>query len=354
MTPNGIWRQFLRSAGIIRRFPPPRIESDMQARSVLEALDTFLARDSNRFDTLFLDGKPLALEDAERPLMEVLASANYVKTALAAVIRPCVRVFLLDELIIATDLITHNDEDQVFFLTLEQIFLVRSMDVHKGDHVLELCLGSGVNAIAAARRGAARIVGVDVSERALAFAVANAALNLSRERGEPPLEALHGSLFAPIPAGDRFNLILVNPPFELVPPNTQYYLHSHGGEDGLDVIRAFLPGVPERLRPGGRFEMFTWSPGDEESERVTDLVLAAFPGFRVEVRRVDGLPLKVRLDPFRRCAGYAEWRDRLVSQGLTHVWGVHIRALRDGPGGLARIDATDEVRVCKATLSEWE
>jgi SAM-dependent methyltransferase len=326
----------------------------MQARSVLKALLTFFARDENRFDTLFLDEKPLTLEDAERPLMDVLASAGYVKTPVAAVVTPCVRVFLLDDLVIATDLTTHDDEDQVFFLTLEQIFLVRSMDVRKGDHVLELCLGSGVNAIAAAHRGAARIVGVDVSERALAFAAANAALNLSRGRGEPPLEALQGSLFDPLAAGDRFDLILVNPPFELVPPNTQHFLHSHGGEDGLDVIRAFLPGVPERLRPGGRFEMFTWSPGDEGSERVTDLVLTVFPGFRVEVRRVDGLPLEARLNTFHNRPGYAEWRDRLASQGLTHVWGVHIRALRDGPAGLARIDATDEVRVSRETLSEWE
>ena len=286
--------------------------------------------------------------------MQVLATAGYVKASVGSVVRPCVRVFLLDELVVATDLLTQEDEDQVFSLTLEQIFLVRSMDVRKGDHVLELCLGSGVNALAAARRGAARVVGVDVSERALAFAAANAALNLSRERGEPPLETLHGSLFEPLAAGDRFDLILVNPPFELVPPDTQYFLHSHGGEDGLDVIRAFLPGVRERLRPGGRFEMFTWTPGDEGSERLTDLVLAAFPGFRVEVRRVDGLPLEDRLDTFHDRLGYAEWRDRLASQGLTHVWGVHVRAHRDGPAGLVRIDAADEVRECKATLAEWE
>jgi tRNA1(Val) A37 N6-methylase TrmN6 len=351
---DGIWRRFLRFIGVVRRFPPPRIDSEARALAVLDAFDALLARDADRFDRLFLDEKPLALEDPERPLMEVLAAAGYVKAAVGAIVRPCVRLFLLDELIIATDLSTQDDEDQVFFLTLEQIFVVRSMDVRKGDHVLELCLGSGVNAIAAARRGAARIVGVDVSKRALAFAAANAALNLSRERGEPPLEALHGSLFDPLAAGDRFDLILVNPPFELVPPDTQYYLHSHGGEDGLDVIRAFLPGVREWLRPGGRFEMITWSPGDERSERVTDLVLAAFPGFRVEVRRVDGLPLEVRLDTFQDRPGYAEWRDRLVSQGLTHVWGVHIRAHRDGPAGLARIDATDEVRACNETLAEWE
>jgi SAM-dependent methyltransferase len=351
---DGIWQRLLRSVGIVKRFPPPRIESEAQARAVRGALAAFLAQDAVRFDSLFLGGQPLALKDAERPSMQVLAAAGYVKAVVADVIRPCVRVFLLDDCFIATDLLTRDDEDQVFSLMLEQIFLVRSMDVRKGDHVLELCLGSGVNAIAAARRGAARVVGVDISERALAFAAANAAVNLSRERGEPPLETLRGSLFEPVAAGDRFDLVLVNPPFELVPPNTRYFLHSHGGEDGLDVVRAFLPGVPEWLRPGGRFEMFTWTPGDEGSERVSDLVLAAFPGFRVELRRVDGLPLEARLDTFRDRPGYAEWRDRLAAEGLTHVWGVHVRAHRDGPPGLVRIDATDEVGKCYVTLAQWE
>jgi hypothetical protein len=150
--PDGVWRRFLRSVGVVRWFPPPRVESDTQAQAVLGALGTFLARDAGRFDGLFLKGKPLALEEAERPLMKILAAAGYVKEVVAAVVRPCVRVFLLDGCLVATDLITQDDEDQVFPLMLEQIFLVRSMDVRKGDHVLELCLGSGVNALA--RRGA--------------------------------------------------------------------------------------------------------------------------------------------------------------------------------------------------------
>jgi len=318
------------------------------------ALEAFLARDEDRFRRLFLGGEPLVLADAERPWMEVLVAAGYVTTILAGAVRPCVRVFFLDELFIATDLLAHHDEDQVFSLMLEQVFLVRSMDLRKGDHVLELCLGSGVNALAAARRGAARVLGVDVSERALAFAAMNAAVNLSRERGDPPLETLRGNLFDPLAEGERFDLILVNPPFELVPPGTRYFLHSHGGEDGLDVVRALLPGVPQRLRTGGRFEMYTWTPGNEDSEQVTDLVLAAFPGFRVEVRRVDGYPLERRLAVFRNEPGYRAWRDRLASQGVTHVWGVHVRALREGSAGIVRIDATDDVRACDATLSRWD
>jgi protein-L-isoaspartate O-methyltransferase len=335
------------------RFPPPRIEGDTQARAVRSALEAFLARDENRFRRLFLKGEPLVPEPAERPWTGILAAAGYLKATAAGTVRPCVRVFFLDKLLIATDLLARAEVDQVFSLMFEQAFLVRSMDVRKGDHVLELCLGSGVNALAAAQRGAARVVGVDVSARALAFASANAAVNLSRERGEAPLEILRGNLFEPLAAEDRFDLILVNPPFEPVPPGMRYFLHSDGGEDGLDVIRALLPGVPQRLRPGGRFEMYTWTLSDERLEWATDLVLAAFPDFRVEVRRAERAPLEVCFAKFRDRPGYAPWRDRLISQGVTSVWGVHVRALRDGTPGLVRIEAMDEVQACNATVAQW-
>jgi len=142
---------------------------------VRRALEAFLARNENRFRSLFLKATPLNPDGSERPWMEVLAAAGYVAATPAGNFRPCLRVFFLDDLFIATDLLVHDDEDQVFSLMLEQVFLVRSMDVRKGDHVLELCLGSGVNAIAASRRGAARAVGVDLSQRALTFAATNAA-----------------------------------------------------------------------------------------------------------------------------------------------------------------------------------
>jgi len=337
----------------LRRLPPPRIEGEIQARAVRGALEAFLARDEDRFRQMFLEAKPLVPEPAERQWMEILAAAGYVKPTPAGDFWPCVRVFFLDELLIATDLLARAEDDQVFSLYREQVFLVRSMDVRKGDHVLELCLGSGVNALAAARRGAARVVGVDVNQRALAFAAANSAVNLSRERGDVPLEMRRGSLFEPLAAEESFDLILVNPPFEPVPPGTQYFTHSHGGEDGLDVVRAMLPGIRHRLRPGGRFEMYTWTMSDLKLERATDLVLAALPGFRVEVRRIDWVPFEVCfanfLDP-----GYAAWRDGFLSQGVTHVWGLHVRALRDGPAGLVRIDASEEVSACDATLSRWQ
>ena len=135
----------------------------------------------------------------------------------------------------------------------------------------------------------AKVVGVDINPRALAFASANAAVNLPAcDKGV--LEMRLGNMFSPVPAGELFDMVLVNPPFEPVPPDTSYFLHSHGGEDGLDFVRVFLPQVPSRLRPGGRFEMYTCALGDSDSEQVSDLVVAAFPGYRVEVCRVDRFP----------------------------------------------------------------
>ena len=317
------------------------------------ALEAFLAHDENRFRSLFLKAAPINPNSTERSWMQVLTAAGYVVATPAGNYRPCVRVFYLDDLFIATDLIAHRDEDQVLSLMLEQVFLVRSMEVRKGDHVLELCLGSGVTAIAASRRGAARVVGVDLSQRALVFAATNAAVNLSQVRGAAPLERLRGNLFEPLPADDRYDVVIVNPPFEPVPPDTGYFLHSHGGEDGLDVVRSLLAGVQKWLRPGGRFEMYTCALGDESGERVSDLIAAAFPGFRIEVRLVDRFPLEEVFARFVDRPGYAGWRGRLTTQGLTYVWGVHVRAHQDGPPGQVFVDAAAEVRACDAIIACW-
>lgn len=330
MTADSVWRRFLRSVGV-HRFQPPRVAGHAQARAVREALTAFLDRSEDRFRRLFLHGEALAPENDERLWMHVLAAAGYVKEVFGIAIWPCVRVFFFDGLFIATDRLTRDDEDQVFSLMMEQVFFVRSMVVRKGDHVLDLCLGSGVNALTAVRRGAARVVGVDTSARALAFAAVNAAVNRSREHRDVFLETMRGNLFEPIIGGDRFDLIVANPPFELTPPEARHLHQPRGGVDGLGIVRALLPRIPERLSPEGRFEMYTRSPGGEAWERVTELVHATFPEFCIEVRRVDGLPLDSRIAHFRDHPGYAAWRSRLALQRVSHVWGVHIRAHRGGP-----------------------
>jgi SAM-dependent methyltransferase len=351
--PSSLWKRLLRSGNFSNGFPPPKIDSASQARDVRGALEALIKSNVKRFDRLFLQGEACAAEPAELEHLDVLAKAGYVKKTIGEVFRPCVRVFVLDDHFIATDLLSHTGEDQVFSLMMEQALLVRAMDVRKGDHFLELCLGSGVNALAAASKGAARVVGVDISARAIAFAKANASVNSRPERAEAKLETFQGNLFEPLDPHDRFDLILINPPFELVPRGEGYFLHSHGGEDGLDVVRAFLPGLKSRLKPGGRFEMFTWTPGDAENESVSGLVAAALPGYRVEVIKADCRPLEDRIATFRDKPGYQEWKIRLEAQGITHVWGVHVRAIESHVPEIVHVEAREIVAQCFAIASEW-
>jgi SAM-dependent methyltransferase len=311
---------------------------------VRSSLEAFLARDENRFRSLFLKAAPLKPDDVERPWMEVLAAAGYVQATSAGTFRPCLRVFFLDDLFIATDLLAHDEEDQVFLLMLEQVFLVRSMDVRKGDHVLELCLGSGANAIAAARRGAARVVGVDINPRALVFAATNAAVNLSQERGEPPLERLRGNLFEPLPAGDRFDFIVVNPPFEPVPPDTGYLpLPRRRGRSRRRPCPAARRARMAASAGRPRCTPVRWAI---PTERASELVVAA-SGLPRRVRRVDRFRSR-KSSPIRGSSGYAGWQ----ASSTQKAYGASTSACREGPPGLMLIDAAAGC-ACDAVVARW-
>ncbi|MCG3133637.1 MAG: Release factor glutamine methyltransferase [Planctomycetes bacterium] len=328
--------------------PPPAVRDAAHAAEVKAALAAVHAGEPDRFAEFFLAGRPTAPRGALSEARLALLGGAGLCRSLVGAWRPSVRVFPLDGAMIATDLLTHEGEDQVFSLMYEQALLVRNLGVRPGDHVLELCLGSGVQAIFATDT-AARVVGVDVSPRALSFAAFNAALN----PGAVPLETRLGSLYEPLAAVDRFDLIVVNPPFEPVPPGATWFLHSHGGPDGLDVVRKILDGAPARLRDGGRFTMFTWSPGGDEGAVVAEMVRDAFPRHCVRVLLADWRTLDQRIATFEDAPGFAAWRDSLRARGWTRIWGVLVTASPRGAPGIELVDAPDEILAAKGIASGW-
>src|SRR6185312_16852143 len=78
--------------------------------------------------------------------------------------------------------------------------------------VLDMGTGSGVCAVIAARH-ARRVVAVDINAEAVRCAGINARMN----HLEHKIDVRHGDLFAPV-AGERFDLVLFNPPFLLGTP----------------------------------------------------------------------------------------------------------------------------------------
>ncbi|VVE71505.1 ribosomal protein L3 N(5)-glutamine methyltransferase [Pandoraea captiosa] len=122
--------------------------------------------------------------------------------------------------------------------------------------VLELCTGSGCLAILAAETfPSAQIDAVDISPDALAVAKINVA-----DYGLEDRLALHlGDLYAPLPSGKRYEVILTNPPYvnegsmQVLPAEYRHEprLALAGGDDGMDVVRRIISGAREHLTDDG-------------------------------------------------------------------------------------------------------
>jgi len=143
--------------------------------------------------------------------------------------------------------------------------------------VLDLGVGSGAILLAIlAERPAAKGLGVDVSEEALAVARENAA-NLGLA-GRTAL--LRGDWTQGL-GDDGFDLVVSNPPYIADPvlPTLEPEVRDHeprlalsGGQDGLDAYRILAPEILRVLKPGGRFAV---EIGYDQREAVEALFRAA-------------------------------------------------------------------------------
>ena len=125
-------------------------------------------------------------------------------------------------------------------------FLARPGVVPPGGAVLDMGTGSGVAAIAAARAGAGRVVAVDLNPAAVTCAAENA-----RRHGVAARVAVReGDLFAPV-TGERFDLIVCNPPYFPGTPRTLAE-HAYMGGPGYEWLGRFAAGARAHLAPGGR------------------------------------------------------------------------------------------------------
>jgi methylase of polypeptide subunit release factors len=144
------------------------------------------------------------------------------------------------------------------------------------DAYLELCSGTGIAALIAARTFASRAWAVDITERSTRFARFNAAFNEVEN-----CVALEGDLYAPV-AGQTFDVISAHPPY--VPSFETEMVFRDGGEDGEQVTRRILAGLADHLRPGGQFWadcMMTDRDGARLEDRIRSMLGPAEAEFDV-------------------------------------------------------------------------
>jgi hypothetical protein len=108
-------------------------------------------------------------------------------------------------------------------------------------NALDLGTGCGVQGLLLAEH-AGRVVATDVNRRALHYAAFNAALN-----GVGNIEFREGSLLDPV-AGERFDLIVSNPPYVISPESR--YVFRDSGRPGDALCRELIGALPSALAPG--------------------------------------------------------------------------------------------------------
>lgn len=117
--------------------------------------------------------------------------------------------------------------------------------------ILELHAGAGHIGLVAAARSGRPLVQVDADRRACRAARRNARRAGLDER----VEIRHGDLAAAVRPGERFPLVLADPPYL---PTAEVHRYPDdprpavdGGPDGLAAVRAVLEHLPRLLGPGG-------------------------------------------------------------------------------------------------------
>jgi release factor glutamine methyltransferase len=129
---------------------------------------------------------------------------------------------------------------------------IDSLPIGPDTRVLDLGTGSGICALAAARRSA-RVSAVDINPAAVRCLKANALVNDLQSN----VDAHQGDLFAPM-HGQRFDLVFFNPPFLLGFPRDP----RDAAWRGVGLAEAFAAGLKEHLRPSGAALLLLSSWGD--------------------------------------------------------------------------------------------
>lgn len=120
-----------------------------------------------------------------------------------------------------------------------------------GRSVLEIGTGTGLIAILCQRHDATRVVATDINPAAVANARYNAAmLGAERDLEVRQVDPGDPAAFSVIAPGERFDLIVSNPPWEDgridTPGDHAFY------DPGFALMDSILDGLPSHLRPGGR------------------------------------------------------------------------------------------------------
>ena len=207
---------------------------------------------------------------------------------------------------------------------------------------LDLGTGCGIQALHLDAH-CAEIVGTDTNARALRLAAATARLN------GMSWDLRSGSLFEPV-AGERFDLIVSNPPF-VVGSGTDDYIYRDSGVAGDGLCRTLVEQVGDHLNPGGTAQiMANWIVrGDDWRDRVREWLAGTGLHAWVVQRELADPVSYVSLwladageSPDHAARRGGAWLDWFAEQGITGI-GMGLICLRRPRDGEAPEQILEEI-----------
>ena len=248
--------------------------------------------------------------------VEELAALGLLERA-EGLVRPLVALEVAEGLILARDrpdpVTFAVQPDHVLGVSLPALLLAHLTVRRPAGRVLDLGCGGGVQALLAARH-AESVVGTDLNPRALAFARFNARLN-----GVRNVEWREGDLFAPV-AGERFDLVVSNPPYVVSPES--WLLFRDGGSAGDGICARVVAGLGSHLAEGGFATVLAnWAlrEGEDWSLR---------PRRWVEGSGCDAWILRSETqDPLTYAATWTRGPEAAGYEGALERWRAHYEAL---------------------------
>lgn len=152
-----------------------------------------------------------------------------------------------------------------------------------GQRVLEIGCGSGAVACLMVQRGASYVLASDYNARALACARRNA-----ERYGRGRLEVVESDLFASIPQGRTFDIVMFNAPLLHCEPMAEHLGYSRDYDDmsidaGGHTLLRFLDQAPAFVAPQGRIVVIVSNIGDRHVIKEAHARLAAFGQGQVDI-----------------------------------------------------------------------
>jgi SAM-dependent methyltransferase len=312
---------------ICRRFNldrPEEFELDRKKREPLSSLESA----ADILLTLFLAGEPVSLETARKFLgaKEVTLLAGMGLLVLDSDAHRCyasVALYPVGDIYIASDRWSNPDgsqlagpQDTVYpaFIPNTRLFL-RHLPERPGGKYLDLCAGTGIAALMAARHGADQAFSGDISDRSTRFAEFNRRLN-AISNAQMVTSDLYRSF-----EGDHFDVISAHPPY--VPTIQPKWIFFSGGKDGEEITRRIIEGLPRYLNDGGIFMCLTMG-GDRIDQPFEDRIRAWLGSSEREFdvaflarREIDPLEFALRAN-----------RETIRSREESELWVQQIKNLR--------------------------